>query len=174
VVSETASRKLWPTARQIRRAQKSNVKWGDWKAGHLRRSEFPLPKLRQRYYRLGSGYRYRVVEFQALDHDMRLWIGYHQGKEQYFAHAAVATPEGSLVIASLEFHGTHPGWHIHGMCTGIVADEEFGRLRPPSAVRIPAPRGFHRRADFGVTETNASDIAAKWLGLYKTGEALLC
>jgi hypothetical protein len=157
----------------ILRAEKSEVDWGKWQTGGMTTAAFPLSKRRGRAYKLGSMYRWRVVSFQALGLSFRLLIAFNLAKEQFRATLALEQDRDMSVIASYEFHGTHPGWHVHGAC-GDVNLIPSGCMRTEGQKRLPAPRATHRRVDFNVTDDDtALEMAAKFFGLHKKEGALL-
>lgn len=106
-------------AQQIRSADKVVSDWGKWQMGGMPPSAFPLSKRRGRAYRVGSSYKWRVIHFTALEETCRLVIVYNAAKEQYRATLAVERDRDMICVASLEFHGTHPGWHLHGACADV-------------------------------------------------------
>jgi hypothetical protein len=158
---------------QIRSANKVVLDWGKWQTGGMPQTAFPLSKRRGRAYRLGSSYRWRVIQFSALEVTCRLLIVFNISKEQYRATLAFEQDRDMSVIASLEFHGTHPGWHLHGAC-GEIAAIPLGSMRGVWQKRVPMPRMTHRRHDFRVTDdSTALDVAAKFFRLHKTEGGLL-
>jgi hypothetical protein len=160
-------------SQQIRSADKVVSDWGKWQTGGMQSSAFPLSKRRGRAYRLGSSYKWRVIQFSALGETCRLLIVYNADKEQYRATLAIERDRDMIVIASLEFHGTHPGWHLHGAC-GDVGAHPVGSLRGPLQRRFPMPRTTHRRHLFGITSEGAAlDVAAKFFRLHKTEGELI-
>ena len=141
--------------------------------GHAVISIPAVKKRRGRSYRLGSSYKWRVIQFSALGETCRLLLVYNADKEQYRATLAIERERDMIVIASLEFHGTHPGWHLHGAC-GDVEAHPIGSLRGPLQKRFPNPRVTHRRHDFEVpNEGVALEVAAKFFRLHKTEGALI-
>jgi hypothetical protein len=77
------------------------------------------------------------------------------------------------VIASFEYHGTHPGWHILATCDD-VAKVPQGVMIGPWQRRIPAARSRHRLVDFEVRdEETALDVAARFYQLHKAEDAFL-
>ena len=105
-------------ARRIRRADKTVSDWGKWQSGGMG-TAFPLSKRRQRFYRLGAAYRWRIVRFTAEGFTFRLLVAFNIAKEQYRAVLGLEHERDMSVLASYEFHGTHPGWHLHGSCGDI-------------------------------------------------------
>lgn len=152
----------------IRSADKAVSDWGKWQTGGMTSAAFPLSKRRGRAYRVGSAFKWRVIQFSALGETCRVLILYNAGKEQYYAHLAVERGRDMIVVASLEFHGTHPGWHMHGGCGDLDA-LPLGSMRGGSRRRFPLPRRTHRRHDFGISNEGAAlDMAAKFFRLHKT------
>ena len=98
----------------VRRAAKSKVSWGTWGKGSMTRTAFPLSKAKRRFYRLGSAYSWRVITFEAEGYEYRLLVTYRTDKEQFSAMLGVSNAESDTkIVARLEFHGTHGGWHMH-------------------------------------------------------------
>ena len=136
------------------------------------RKAFPLSRPRNRFFRLGS-YRWRVVRFETLGLSFRLLIAFHSEKEQYRAILALDHGRDLSVIASYEFHGTHPGWHLQATC-GDVETVPRGMMRGPWQSRYPRARRFHRRIDFTISdEQKALDCAATFFRLHNTEDNLL-
>lgn len=157
----------------IRKAPKTVVDWGRWSSGKVPRSAFPLSRPRSRFFRLGSAYRWRVVRFEALEHSFRLFIAFHSQKEQYRATLALEHERDLGVLASYEFHGTHPGWHLHAAC-GDAESVPKGVMSGPWQRRYPRARLFHRRAEFGIeTEHSALDRASSFFRLHNSQDTLL-
>ena len=161
---------------QIRTACKAVLDWGKWQAGGMQAAAFPLSKRRSSSYRLGSAYRWRVIRFEAATGSAvmtcRLLIAYNAAKEQFRATLAVENDRDMSVIASYEFHGTHPGWHLHASC-GDVATIPSGSLRGSWQRRLPKPRMSHRRIDYGISGDDvALNVAAKFFLLHKQEGAL--
>jgi hypothetical protein len=153
---------------QIRSAAKVVSDWGKWQTGNMPPGAFPLSKRRNRSYRVGTAYKWRVIQFSALGETCRVLIRYNAAKEQYAAVLAVERNRDMTVIASLEFHGTHPGWHKHGGC-GDVDALPAGSMRGGMHKRFPSPRTTHRRRDFrAANDGDALDIARKFFRLDKT------
>lgn len=70
------------------------------------------------------------------------------------------------VLASLEFHGTHEGWHLHAR-EADIASIAPGYKRGPDVVRIEPPPGF-TRSGFGLDEQQAYKITVDFFRLDKT------
>jgi hypothetical protein len=160
-------------SQDIRSADKVVSDWGKWQVGGMPPAAFPLSKRRGRSLRVGSSYKWRVILFSASGETCRLLIVYNADKEQYRATLAVDRDRDMIVVASLEFHGTHPGWHLHGAC-GDIEKHPLGSMRGPLQRRFPRPRTTHRRHDFKVTSEGAAlDVAARFFRLHKTDGGLI-
>jgi hypothetical protein len=158
---------------QIRSANKSVSDWGKWQTGGMTTAAFPLSKRRGRAYRVGTAFKWRVIQFSALRETCRVLILYNAAKEQYSATLAVERGRDMVVVSSLEFNGTHPGWHLHGGC-GDVDALPLGSMRGGSRRRLPQPRATHRRHDFEITSEGAAlDVAARFYRLHKKEGELL-
>lgn len=113
---------------KLRKSPKSNVNLGAWKLGKMPRSAFPMSG--RRAYTLGARWTWRVVTFDADQRSLRLLVAFRTDKEQYRATAGVANDGDTTIVASVEFHGTHPGWHVH-YPSKPVADVPSGVMRAP-------------------------------------------
>jgi hypothetical protein len=157
----------------IRRANKSVTDWGKWQTGNMPAAAFPLSKRRGRSLRFGTAYRWRVVRFEVVNWSFRVLLAYNLDKQQYRATLALDDERDMAVLASYEFHGTHPGWHVLGAC-GDLPTVPTGVMRGPWQRRSPKARSFHRRLDFGITDDEtALEKAAEFFRLHKTEGALL-
>lgn len=150
--------------RRIVQATKTITDSGTWKTGSkMPKSAFPLSKSSQ--FKVSSTYTWKVISFDALGERFRVLIYYRIALHQYSAVLAKAVGGDMLVMARLEFHGTHPGWHCHALCdaTGAVS----GRSGAPDK-RIPKVSGFHKQSEYGVAgDRSAHDKAAKFFRLDK-------
>lgn len=158
--------------KDVIRADKTVLDMGKWAAGTMPRTVFQLSKSKGRSYRLGS-YRWRVIQFSALDQIFRLLIVYHAGKEQYRATLAVEIEADLAVLCSFEFHGTHPGWHFHVLCDPIDLIPR-GVVRHPRQMRFPDVRRSHRNITCPIlNDDRALDLAARKYKLWQTPGQLL-
>jgi len=160
-------------AKDIRAANKSNVDWGKWEDARMSASVFPLSRRRQSSFRLGTAFRWRLVRFDARGYKFRLLLAFSLTKEQYRATLALEDERDLTVLASYEFHGTHPGWHLLATCDDI-ATVPAGVMIGPWQRRFPKARANHRRVDFGVKDdVTALDAAAKFFRLHKAEGKLI-
>lgn len=136
------------------RAEKTVVDGGKWTHGkRMPVAAFPLLKT-SRGYRVGTQWDWCVYALETGADRYRLLIAFEQGKEQYQAWLGVEDGEDQALLARLEFHPTHRGWHCHvkpgdlgDVSRGVVKDrDEHVALCPSENV-------------FGVTRLNAVGIA---------------
>jgi hypothetical protein len=159
--------------RDIRSGDKTVVDWGKWEDGKMPTSAFPLSRRRGQALRLGYSYRWRVVRFEACGSAFRLLLAFNLPKEQYRATLALEGESDNSVVASYEFHGTHPGWHLLATCDDI-ATVPPGVMIGPWQRRMPRARSRHRRIEFRVKDDDAAlDIAARFFRLHKAEGVML-
>jgi hypothetical protein len=136
-------------------------------------SAFPLSRRRQCSLRFGTAYRWRIVRFAACGHKFRLLLAFSLAKQQYRAILALEHDRDLSVLASYEFHGTHPGWHLLGTC-GDIAAVPPGVLIGPWQRRIPKARAKHRAVDFRVVDDDSAfNVGAEFFRLHKAEGVLL-
>jgi hypothetical protein len=149
------------------------VDWGKWEDGKMPASAFVLSRRRQQSYRLGSSFRWRVVRFEACQCKFRLLLAFNLQKEQYRATLALEGERDNSVLASYEFHGTHPGWHLLATCDHIASVPQ-GVMIGPWQRRMPRARSFHRQVEFRIKDDDtALDLAARFFRLHKAAEVML-
>jgi hypothetical protein len=102
-----------------------------------------------------------------------LLLAFSLPKQQYRAILALEHDRDLTVLASYEFHGTHPGWHFSGTC-GDIDSVTPGVLIGPWQRRIPKARAKHRHVDFRVVDDyTALETGAKFFRLHKAEGTLL-
>jgi hypothetical protein len=147
------------------KASKTLVDAGAWTDKRMPKSggKFPLSKARN--FRVGaSGWRWRVLEFACSTATVKILATYHAGKRNYLA--AVGVPLGSdlLVLGRLENHGTHPGWHVHALCSHVPASSA-GRLSHPDMKRPAAGEATNARLPFPSDDVAATEILVRYFKL---------
>ena len=155
--------------KDVVRAEKIVADWGRWQSGKMPRSAFPLSMSRQNFYRLGA-YRWKVIQFAALGEAFRLLIALHEPKEQFRAMLGMNAGGDTRFVASIEFHGTHPGWHALLACDPLDT-LPIGIKTGPWQRRVPAARSHHRRTTFSITERTATAKAGSFFGLPAEGRS---
>lgn len=128
------------TPRTLVRIKKSVVKPGEWKVvtGKTVMPKTAFPLSRRDGFKLGRGWHWRVDSLEITGHRLRLLTAFHQDKEEFLAWLSTPRGESHVIVAQLEFHGDHPGWHCHAACCKID-DIEAGNSRPRKCVEFPGP-----------------------------------
>jgi hypothetical protein len=155
------------TLKEIMRCQKTNVETGKWARGHIPRSAFPMSKLKDKRYKYGQEYAWRVVKFDAGQQSCRILILFNENKEILRARLGVDVNGDMIVLSDFEYHASEPGWHCH------VA------LKPISEIGSGAARHDAKkwpkdstRKEFRVDEASALSIVAKHYNFQAQGELI--
>jgi hypothetical protein len=143
--------------KEIVRALKTDIRVGEWKAGHIPRATFPLSHVRDKHYKLGPEYRWRLVTFDCLRHSFRLLVVFNEGKQIYRATLAMEVERDLIVLCQNEFHASEPGWHCH--VTFRETDELPVGVTRSHLRRWPSANIAPSRPEFGVRESNAVGVA---------------
>ena len=152
-------------------SEKTAIGATNWTGEKIRTKDFPLNKGR---FPLTKRWRWRLERFEALRRQFRLLIAYHITVPEFLAVLGEEVAGDCRVIASLEYHRSHPGWHVHSSCEHCEL-LPIGQSRPPAFKRIPRSMVYHRNVDFlpanlGMTDTSADDIAMDFFHLDGTGD----
>jgi hypothetical protein len=137
------------------RREKQLTKIGEWHSGkRMPRTAFPLS--RSHSYILGSAFDWCVCEASCNEHQYRILVGFDATKAQYRGWLGLVCGHDQALLARIEYHPTHHGWHCHlklgdidKVVRGVVkeaADHEKCRICPVD----------HQ---FGVTQLDALNIA---------------
>lgn len=156
--------------KELVRAEKTDITLGDWKKGRIPRGEFPLSKARAKDYKFGPAYDWCIIKFKALGGDCRVRVLIREGREIYYATLGLCDDGDTRILASLEFHGTEPGWHVHAKCSDFQAIGP-GQNRQDSR-RFPYGGHFHRNNKFGVTKETAKQKAIAFFRIWSRGSLL--
>lgn len=135
---------------------KQNIRHGQWGDEKLRQKDFPLSKKGGRAYPLTRQWRWRVTTLEYEGRKFRLMASYHKSAPEFCAILAEDLDKDSRIIARLEFHGTHDGWHIHPYCEDFD-DVISGITKPMGTRRIPPERAYHRHTEMLVDGRTMSD-----------------
>lgn len=137
-------------------ARKTLLEDVDWQGGKMPRTAFPLS--RSHTYQLGKGWRWCVLTLTDDGRRFRLLVAYEKSKSQYRAWLGLESGTDQALLARLEYHPSHRGWHCH-VKKGDIADVGCGVVRHSSArerVRLCADT-----ADFAVNDSDALAIACR-------------
>lgn len=117
---------------------------------------FPLSKSRS--YRLGRSWEWSTYELTGDDGGYRLLVAVDEAKQQALAWLAHDDGDDLAVVARLEYHPTHRGWHCHWrrgeldeLTRGVVKES-----RLHEGVRVCVP---DKEREGSVTHTDALGIA---------------
>jgi hypothetical protein len=124
-------------------------------------SAFPLS--RSHSYTLGSSWTWCVCELAAGPDRYRLLVGFDPMKEQYRAWLALVCGHDQAVLARLEFHPSHKGWHCH-VKKGPVAEVARGVVK--EARNPDRSRGCNTSEAFTVSETDALTLAFRVFNVF--------
>lgn len=141
------------------RVAKRIVTAGQWKDGRMPSTAFPLR--RGKGYRLAGTWRWVVHTLEADGRTYRLLIGYDRAKEQYQSWLGLDCGHDSALLARLEFHDSHGGWHCHWK----IGDED-------SVVRGIVRAGSHdryRHCKGGKRQFNDQDATALAFKVFNVG-----
>ena len=92
------------------------------------KTAFPLSK--NNSFRLGIGWDWCVHHVAGKSGEFRLLIAYHRGKSDYLAWLGQIVGNDTAILARLEFHKSHLGWHVH-LKAKEVADVSLGVVKQP-------------------------------------------
>lgn len=138
----------------IRRPKRlsSAGKWADDGARGMPKSAFPLSRTRS--FQLGRKWRWRVDLLDIDNGEARLLTALEPGTERFLAWLSVRRGDEFAIVVRYEFHGDHPGWHVHSQC-GLVSGLKAAQIKPYGTQRVPAANRRHRRTEYDITETGA-------------------
>jgi len=138
------------------RSRKTIVEGGKWATGKMPHTAFPLSKSHN--YTLGSAWRWRVCRLVSGDKNFRLLVAYQAAKAQYQAWLGCESGADQAVLARLEFHPSHRGWHCH-VKKGPLDEVACGVVKQPqSRERVKLCRDNN---PFTVTDLDALGIACR-------------
>jgi hypothetical protein len=112
------------------RERKTLTEMPKWQSGkRMPRTAFPLSKSHS--YPLGSSFDWCVCEAKSALNHYRLLVAFDIAKSQYRAWLGFVDGTDQALLARLEFHPSHKGWHVH-LKVGAVADVARGVVKQPT------------------------------------------
>jgi hypothetical protein len=151
----------------IIRSEKSGLDTGKWLAGHVPRAAFPMSRLKDKRYRYGPDYSWRLVKFDAGACPCRILILLNESREVMRARLGVEVNSDMVVLSDYEFHATEPGWHCHVSLSHVAAigsgAARQGKKKWPQQ---------SSKKDFGVDRASALTLVAKHFNFAAQGELL--
>jgi len=157
---------------------KAITKAGKWKTGktgkegRMNSGSFALSA--RRPYILGSAWHWHVDELDCEGTKGRLLVAFRPDTENYQAWLAIENEKSLTVVACLEFHGDHPGWHWHSRCAHVEEFTHTCHRQRNGGLRFPGKGRPHRRQGWEMSETRALEKAYKAfrVGARQEGEML--
>lgn len=145
-------------------AAKTDVRPTIWGSGKIPTSNMPLSKASRRAYVYGASWRWRFVDFRALEQQFVVRLLHNMEKATAYAHLALRAGTDSVVVCSLEYHPDHfVGWHAHGICSDLRVAPRGTLVHGSWVRRVPKVRSFHRRTSIN---DDASGGVEAWLWAY--------
>jgi hypothetical protein len=118
-------------------------------------------------YMLPRKWHWRVDGLTSEKGNFRLLTGYDPHKWEYKAWLGLVRERDCPIVAALEFHGSHGGWHCHvAKCS--IAELDSGDTRPRYFSRCPRVSGKIQAVTFEMSEPTA---LAKAFKFFRVGAA---
>lgn len=155
------------TLKNIIRGEKTNIDTGKWVRGHIPRNAFPMSRLKDKRYKYGPEYSWRLVKFETLGNMCRILIFINEGKEVLRARLGVEVHGDMVVLSDYEFHATEPGWHCH-LTVKPISELSSGGARHE---KKKWPQNSSRK-EFRVDESSALSLVAKHYNFQAQGELI--
>ena len=150
-----------PTLAQFIAAEKSDVDEGSWQSGNVSPTAFPLSKAKNKRFKFGKEYKWRLVRFSCLGYKCRVLILFNDGKFICRSSFGVEIDNDLAVLCTHEYHASHPGWHCH--LTMMSHDKVTPGLFRSGQRRWPQASARHSRVGYGITEASAlSHVAERY------------
>jgi hypothetical protein len=139
------------------RERKTFTTVGPWNSGKkMPRTAFPLS--RSHSYPLGSGFEWCVCEAASDSEAYRLLVGFDASKAQYRAWLGLVAGHDTKLLARLEYHPSHKGWHVH-IKLGDVEQVVRGVVREPRG--RDRSKGCRADDSFSISQLDALSLATK-------------
>ncbi len=129
----------------------------------MEKRHFPLSKAKS--FKLGSNWHWRVVALTIGDSKCRLLLSLHPTKQTARVMLGREVGQDMLVLARLESHASHSGWHVHADCD--MGSKVPGRTRSTDEQRVPGRGKFIKEVDSLITCDDVTARAFKTFMLHK-------
>lgn len=126
-----------------------------------------MSRLKDKRYRYGQDYAWRLIKFEAAGHDCRVLMLLNESKEIFRARLGVLINGDMVVLQDYEFHASEPGWHCH---LSLKSLSEIG----PGAARFQKtkwPKNSSLKA-FNIDEAGALSVIAKQFNFAAQGDLI--
>ena len=153
--------------KDVIRAEKNNLELGKWADGHIPRSAFPMSRLKDKRYKYGPDYSWRVVKFEIGDLECRILVMVNESKQIFRARLGVNVNVDMAVLCDHEFHASEPGWHCH-LSLAPLASIAGGAARHDKS---KWPRNSSRQ-DFGSGKAGAITLVAALFNFMTQGDLI--
>jgi hypothetical protein len=121
------------------------------------RTAFPLSKSHS--YQLGSTWEWCVWRLSCdTGCEYRLLVAFDPSKQQYRAWLGMQSGSDQALLARLEYHPSHKGWHCHIKC-GLVSDIVLGVVKEPRSK--DKSRNCNAADIFDISQMNAIGVALR-------------
>ena len=126
-----------------------------------------MSRLKDRRYKFGQDYAWRVVRLEALGNQCRILILLNESKLIMRARMGVELNGDMVVLCEYEYHASEPGWHCH-----VTLEEATSA--PAGAARRDKKKWPRKssRLVFGVDRANALTLVADRFGFEAQGELI--
>lgn len=156
---------------------KSGVAFSAWSDEKLRTRDFPLSKKRGKAHPFSRRYRWQVITFLAFGRNFRALVAYHTLAPEFIVSLGEDVGGDVRMLARWEFHGTHPGWHVHTVCDD-VDKLPVGIVKPAGTRRIPRPASYHRHMELlnpgcAMGDEVATAIGCSLIGITRQHDMLI-
>lgn len=156
--------------KQILRGTKLTLDTGKWHSGHIPRTAFPMSAVKNKSYKFGPEYQWRVVRFECVATVCRVLIVLNENKQIFRATLGVEDGADMRVLCQYEYHASEPGWHCH-LNTEQHEQLPVGVMRSHLR-RWPQKHSQPSKMLFNVTQNSALTLAAERFRFRAQGEML--
>lgn len=144
---------------------------GQWASGKAAKKLLELSK--GKALSLTAQWMCRKISLSVGGDSFHVVVAVHEMKENFNAWLVREVGKDLLVLATLENHGTHPGWHLHVNCDG-GSSGNVGKWRYPAMKRLPDGKSRHRDRNLPVSQLAALEAVSRffWIDMTEKGETL--
>jgi hypothetical protein len=135
------------------RTRKVFVDASPWHNGSVSNAAFPLSHKGK--LRMGKAWNWCVHTVADADRQYRILVAFDPTKNQYWAWLGAAFGHDQALIARVELHSSHDGWHCHWK-TGPIAEVPRGAVKASGKKELRRGCGEHQLT---VTKNNACGLA---------------